>query len=1258
MKSLTTSLLLDSSPSGSLGTTMRSASILVLSLGLFGLTSGCGGAGHGVGHRDDIDVIRARAAAAPDDPAAQAALAEAELLLEGGDPEVQRAAIDRALSLAPDDLRLHFLSAVEHDTHGELAAALDEHLAVITTAASLDDPFARALAEVSMATIADYDDSVPGYVARVRAALEPVADAPGGLGIAAFHAANTLLVELAHRRGDLDEVHARTERMGCVTHARLAGPFGPRSLLGFDRELPPDAAGPLTDHYDLGPGRGDRATREIEGRGCVLSLGGGPVSGPGSSFLEAEVTVPTTGPYVVRLETPNTARLSFDDAEVALVDRREEPMPRATFHTVRLEAGTHRLGLEIATRHPNPVAMISILPLGNDPSERVDPEAGPLAQYLATTKEIARGDWVAAREVLGSAANGEEAAVPFLVLASAIALNDPVLGTTLGPDEVRRLSGAALARDPRAWYAAFARATLEYQGGRVPESIALLRVGIERFPEVVVFPSTLVEALRSQGFEEMADAVLADAHTAHPHSCRVTRAILDASVRRGRASEARELAETLVGCDARSDARYQQLLRQRHWDEASAELTRLAALEPRSARFVVADAELGLARATGDAARALTLLSEIAELQPLSDAVALMRADRLLAGGDRAGARALLESSLLGEPAAMIELRRIRRSVFGAGDLDAHRLDGADVIRRFEASGHSYDAPRVLVLDYTVTRLYPDGSTLELTHNILREQSDEAAEEDSQFSPPEGAELLTLRTINADGTRLEPDAIAGLEHIEMPSVEVGDYVEFEYLRATPPTDAYEGGAVGPRFYFQNFETPFDWSTLTLIAPRDVNIVVDPRGPAPTTETREEDGLRVYQWQVHESRPGVPEPGAVSAREVFPSVAWGTRATWAQYIETIRDMLLDRDVHDPLAARLVTEIIGTDRASAEQKMERLYHWVVANVEETGDLFGQGATMALTRTGSRSRVLVYLLHLAGIDASLAMVREFDDDETVGLLPDDETYGTLLVRARGTDGERWMSTAERGAAFGVLPPLTRGMDAILLGGEDAGSEVRVTMPEAEAEARTVEVEVWLEMGGGARFDVTETFRGADAAVWRQQLENVPAAELEDVFDQAYVSRLLPGAHTTSLRITGREDPEMDVTLHYEFEVDELGREVRDVRLLPALFPTLLTPSYARLPERHMTQVIGDDLAIDATVRLHTPSGTTLGTLPDEERIEGPEGALAIWAIRAIDGGAIIERSVRVPRMRVTPAAYPELARFCRAVDEVESFEVRVEM
>jgi hypothetical protein len=580
------------------------------------------------------------------------------------------------------------------------------------------------------------------------------------------------------------------------------------------------------------------------------------------------------------------------------------------------------------------------------------------------------------------------------------------------------------------------------------------------------------------------------------------------------------------------------------------------------------------------------------------------------------------------------------------------------VIRRFEASGHAYEgAPRVLVLDYTVTRLFRDGSTLELTHNIIRVQSDEAAESEAQFSPPEGAEILTLRTVNADGTRLEPDAIAGLEHVELPGVEPGDYVEFEYLRLTPPHPSYGGGAVGPRFYFQNFETPFDWSTLTLIAPADVEIVVDPRGPAPATEVREEGDLRVYQWQVHQSMPLVPEPGGVSFREYFPSIMWGTSATWEEYVRTITDALADRSPVDPSAARLAREIAeGDARSTPEQRMQRVFDWVLENVEETGELFGSAPAQALSRSGNRSRVLQYLLTLLDIEAELAMVREFDDDATRGGLPDEDTYGTVLVRARGSEGWVWMSVGQTGAAFGTLPPLVRGMDAIVLNAAAERTTVAVTPDEGDM--RTVEVDVFVELDGRARFEVTETFRGAGAALWRDQLEAIPSAQLEDLFDQAYVSRLLPGAHTTSLTITGREDTSMDLVVAYEFDVDEIGREVRDVRLLPALYPTLLAPSYARLASRVVTQVIESPLLVEAHLRIHVPAGANVGTLPDAITLTGPHGAEMTWSAASTGSVVSIERRVHVPRMRVLPEEYEALANFCLDADEAEVFELRLEM
>lgn len=1238
------------------------ALLLTLSLALTGCPLNTGTTPHPLG----IDDIRRRAQQNPNDPDAIYALAEGELLAPSGDSTAARAAIDRALALRPNDPRTFFLSALEHNMHGRLAAGLEAVLRTVETSVESTDPRAAELAEAAASAISDYDGSVPDFATRVATRMAPVVDHPGHAGLAARFTLSQLLIELAYRRGDLARVQALSSTVGCSTTWRVAGPFGPRALLGFDEALPPEESGPLADRYDLGPARRTRATRDIETAGCALHMGNGPVGGAGITYAETTIEAASAGRYLVRLETPNAVQLFVDDAPVARVDRRARLVPRTTWHEVELTAGSHRVMVKVASRHPNPLVLLAVFPgeaRGALPSGAEDDPAlttdGYFERLLSAAVHIARSDYVSARETLAPATTGDDAAVVPLVIASTVAMADPIRGSALGGDDARRFLEVARARDATAWYPRFQMLVLDALGGRVREALPDLRAAETDFPEVPLFPITIAQILQRAGWQEQSDAEIASLLERSPSSCAAISASLDAAVRRTHEGEAAPLAERVVTeCDARSDARLQHLVRQRRWDEASAELARLAALEPNTHRYQVLDGQLTLARARGDRAATEQILAQLEELMPQSLNVVTMQADLALAAGHRDQAGERFARAHREEPESMADLFRIERAVLGVSPLEPYRRDGAAVIREFEASGHHYEAPRVLVLDYTVTRLFPDGSILELTHNIIHVQSDEAAEDEAQFTPPEGAQLLTLRTIKADGTRLEPDQIAGLEHIELPNVAVGDYVEFEYLRTEPPPAAYGGGVTGERFYFRNYETPFDSSSLTLVAPRDMEIVVDPRGQAPATETSEDGDLRVYRWAVHQSEPFVREPASVSPTEFFPSVLWAYHASWRDYVDSLRDVLVDREERDPAALRLVQETASPDGATtAEQRAARLYEWVMEEIEESsGALFEQAGTMVATRTGSRARVLLYLLHLAGIEADLALVRDFAGDSTDSPVPEDTRYASLLVRMQSNAGPIWIATGQRGAPFGTIPPNLRGMDALVLNA--AAEHATVTTPPIETDLRTVEVDMTLDEGGDARFDVQETFRGAGAALWRMQLEGVPAANLEDAFDEGYVSRILPGAHMTSLRITGREEHDQPLVLHYEFEVDGIGHVASGRRMLPALIPTQLTNAFARLASRTTTQVLTPGLAIDLRLTVHVPQGAEVSSLPDAEaEMGGPHGATAHYVTRRTGDGFVLERQVRVPRMRILPTEYGAFAGFCREADEVEGREIGVE-
>ena len=1236
---------LSSRRSAALGTSCTTA----LFAAVLSALTGCGGARTTTPSRASIDAVRARATAAPGDANVQRELASAELLLEGGDPVRVPDALSRAARLAPDDARVRYLQALEDDGKGRLDAAFEAYLGALGKASAGADAVSQAIAEASLSALADLVDVVPRGRERLRAVLEPLHAAPASLGLAARHHLAELLFDQAWRRGERDTVRAIAANLGCPAEWRVAGPFGPRELLGFDETSPAEGRGPLADRYDLGPGRGTRPTRTLEPRGCGVNLGGGAISAAGTSVAEARLTVARAGRYTLRLETPNSVALSVDGAPVARLDARREPLGRTSLHTLELTAGEHELEVKLTTRHPNPILVVSLAPAV--PADAVAlpaaDAASPLEQYLAASLAIARGDVVTARERAHPVAAKPDATAPWLVLRAAIALGDPLVPADVRRDDARALLRRAMRRDESLWYPILQSARLDAAEGRIVEAIGVVRVGLERFPGVLGFAMTLAELYQSKGWTADADDTLRRAAATLPGACSVQRGLFDALRRRDRHPEARALVETLIACDARSNLRFQLLRDLRRWDEAATELTRLAALEPRQSRVGLLGPELDLARQRGDDATVARLLTELDAETPLSPFAPLSRADSALAQGDAASARQLLDAALLREPGAMGELHRVRRAIGGADDLAAYRKDGAAILRDFLASGRSYTQPQVLVFDYAATRVYPDGSSLQLVHQIYRVQSDEAVNQHGEFQLPEGARLLTLNTIKADGRRMEPDEIAGKDTISLPALAVGDFVESEYLVLSEPSGSFPGGFVGERFYFQSAEVPFDTTSQVYVVPRELPIVVDPRGPAPTAEERFDGDLRVLAFTVRESRPIVPEPGTVNGREFLPSVNVAVRADWGAFIDGMRDVLADRDVRDPAAARLVAGIVEGAR-DADAKARRLYAWTLENVESSEAFFGSAPAMLAARTGNRVRVLRYLLDLAGISTDLVAVRSRAADATESNVADAETYASALLRVTLPSGEVWLSGNERWTPFGYVPPLLRGQEGLMLA--PGAPRVRVPPAPASDELHEVVAEVHLGTGGAARVEVTETFRGAGASGWRGQLEEIPAAELERRFEQGYVARLLPGAELSTLGIEGRDNPDAPLVVKYTFTVADLGRRTGGRWLVPGLFPLQLGASLAPLASRTTPQLVPNESDEHITLRFHAAEAS-LPTPPAPTELRGPGGATFAWRASRGAGTYTIDRRVQIPIQRVAPADYPALADFCRRADEAEA-------
>jgi tetratricopeptide (TPR) repeat protein len=1233
---------------------------LLASLALTPALAGCGAHTQAA---PTLAELRARAAEAPGDAELQGRVALGELFSYEGDPARVDAALARALALDPKDAKLLLATGLSRDLHGQPAAALEAYLRALAAALASRDAQAPHLAELSAYAISGLEGAVPGYNAKVRAAFEPLLDDPR-VATPARYVIGSVLGQFAYRRGDRPAAQAIAIRLGCVTQMRATGPFGPRELLGFDVQHAVEPGQPLAQSYDLGPDRGVQATRELGARGCSVNLGGGPIARGGTTYAQAYVDAPSDGKYVLRMHVPSAAELFVDGRSALRLDRRRELLPDVVFATLPLRAGRHELLVKVTTRHPNPALAIALdprrtadgtalaLPEANEPSSG-------FGKYLRATLALGRGDALHARESLRGVSAARPASTLLLMQRAALTLVDPLVPSDRREDNARQLLAAALRRDPGAWNPAVQLASMMAGNGRSKEAIAALREALARWPEVPGVGLTLADLLRKEGWDAEADAVIARVRRRIPDACAPLAAELEALRRRDRAEAAEQTLEALMRCEAQSSARFSLLLRKRNWDEADKELDRLQALEPPQNVYPWLISRLELAKNRGDARRVEQMIAELRARYPRSATGALEHIDRLAGQGDVAGARQVMVDALRAEPASMAQLHRLAPALGGAHVMTPYRRDGKQAITSYEAAGRKYEGPQVLVFDYMAARIFEDGSSIDLVHTVQKAQSDEAVDELGEVNVPEGAEVLKLHVIKPDGARLEPDQIEGKDAVSLPTVVPGDYVEFEYLIYNDPTEAFPQGYAGDRFYFKSFEIPFDHSEMVVVAPQSIAVKNDPRGPAPAAEVREEGDLRVLTFKVAESEPLKVEPGSVTAREYLPSIRIGVKASWEAFVESIRDVLVDRDLHDPEVAALARRVVG-DAAPGDRELraKRLYAWVLENIENDEDVFSQAALMLRARSGSRARVLHYLLELAGVPAELALVRSASADATPSDMADTDTYEHLLVTYEGKQGRVWLFTVERYAPFGFIPPLLAGQPALLL--EQNGK--RVTLPPASQgeEQRRLELDVALAADGSAHVDAAETVHGSGAVSWRSELESVPDAELEQRFEADYVARLMPGARLSALEIDGRIERSESIALRYGFDVAALGRGLSTGWALPPMLPAKLAHNYAQLAQRSTDQLIGSPLELHVVVRIRLPKGAARPKLPPKVELEAaiPGKPRFTMTSRFEEGALVVERKLAVPLMRVTPESYPAFATFCRQVDAAEAQELFVQL
>lgn len=1227
-----------------------------------------------------LAALRDRAQRRPDDFTARRDRALGELVAPGGDHAFAVTALDALATARPSDPRVRFARGIVRSERGDFEGALEEFLASVRAARDTDDALGPAIAEAAVPKILALRGDVRALDAPFRALVDEVIADPGHLGAAARTALVESAVRWARERGEGDLVARWVEAAGCATAWTVAGPFGPLPMLRFDDRFGPEETSPLAAAYDLGPGRGPQRTYTVRARGCAANLGRG-ITWTGVLYASTDLRLEHDAEAVVHVESPNAYAVLLDGVTLGTIDPRRHAVGTVLNVPVRLTAGAHTLRVKVASSYHSPLLIATVTAPDGRPLARFEaptasanpvppevhpttpsaaddayapearPPADPFARYVTAELAFSRKHPVAARELLRPLATAERPTATSLIAWGSVALADPFVPPAQARDRARHAFEAAAQLDEGAYFPRLQLARLLWDDERADEALTMLRGIARRFEGNAEVESELADRLMQRNWDGEARAIVTAARERLPDACWPSRMLLSLAQRRDDGRVELGLAGEVRRCDALSDAAAATLSRLRRWGDAETEYLRLVADDPEGRGLRRSLVEL--ARARGDhpeaARRALALLADM----PEDDALRADLVDVLVAQGQSDEARAVLDRELARSPAELATLYRMRSVLARRDDLEPWRLDGRRVLADFEASGRQYDGSAVLVLDYTVRRTYADGSALELTHNVVRVQSQEAVEEYGEFAPPQGASIYRARTLKADGRILEPEQVAGKDSLSLPELRPGDAVEFEYVRALSPVDLAPGGFLGDRFYFRGFDVPYDRSEYVVVTPRDMPLVVDPRGPAPTLVRSDHRGVMEHRWVARQSHRMTPEPRSVAAREFIPSVAVGVGATWDRFVDALRERIIDMDVADPEAVRLAAELTRGARTASE-KLLRLHQWVLDHIEQqgAGTPFDQAARMVASRQGHRTRVLCYLLNLSGVSCELALVRQGSADATPSPLADDDTFQSVMLRVRTERGLQWITGADHNAPVAYVPPALAGAEAILL--VPGAPHEHLPALDLEAHGRALTVRLALSTDGSGRATVEERLRGYAATGAREAVRSMDVANRERQFE-AYVGRMVAGASLEALDIAGVEDREADMVFRYTFRAPNLATPSGAQLAFEGMFQAEAARVYADTRERSVPMWNGDPVraTLDLTVTL--PTGARVEELPPDAQGRVPGIAWSIRSERTAEGFHLARR-VEIPTGRVTPEGYAAFAETARALDTADTRRITI--
>jgi tetratricopeptide (TPR) repeat protein len=890
-------------------------------------------------------------------------------------------------------------------------------------------------------------------------------------------------------------------------------------------------------------------------------------------------------------------------------------------------------------------ALGPVLPSASPPASG---DAAAIAELLSAHERYRQGDADGAREHLARLLSMAPRFAPLWALVAAVDLIDPALTPPVARDHARAALSRAWTLDPGMGRAAHNLALIEREDERLDEAAHWVAEGRGVAPNTFRFDLLAAEIFLERGWDREAADALRRALGQRSGSCDVLRAAFSFAQHQDDAAAEEARAGDLRRCDATSDSWADLLRRRGRLTQAREEYHRLLALRPEAGGWRQALADVLVAQGDREMARR-ELLGLVAE-DPRAAEPRRRLADLALGDGDTQGAQRVLAEGLAADPGSRV-LEHALRAIGGHDPMDDFRIDGREVVRTFEADPWrpGRDAPAVIVLDRTVLLVQADGSTRSLTHNIMRVLTKDGIERFGEVEIPGDADVLTVRTLKADGRVREAQDIPGKEALSAPDLQVGDYVELEWIDRDPPSARYPGGFVADRFYFRSYDAPLYRTEYVVVLPAGLAPLVDRRADAPVPREEVRDGRRVLNFAMGHMDQLVPEPGAGPFLDDVPSVRVASGVSWRAWRDDLGETVRKNGRIGLEAVTLAHRLCpGTPEAACVAALGRF----VAEVDTAGSALGSAAVTFAERSGSRVMLLRALLRAVGLRPEVWMARPRPADVADGTIAETEGFGVPLLRLPLSGRTLWLDPRPRRAIPGYVAPALRGARAIAVEGGGEPRWNRVGDGEGR-DRRGLSLEVGLRADGSAKVSGTEELEGWPAVGWREALGDIARDRWQEEFEQRWLGFYFPGSALSRLDVGALPDIDRPLRLAWELAAPRVGRaQDGELRVPLGFFPALVGRAYVGVSARRSALQVDEQVETLLRVRVTVPAGLRVLALPDDANLETSFGRYR-RRVRTEGAAIVVEREFRMPEQRVAPADYPAFVRFASAVDAYDAEE-----